>query len=154
MSIQQMLMVSARDANATGGTITYSGKWQIHTFTSSGNFQFTYINNLSLPVRILVANGGASGQNGQDVTESDIGGVGGNGASAGQYQYNTSYTANSLGLTSRAVVVGGASSSSSFFSLSGNTAGGSGGLGGAGSTTGSGGSGNPGGNGVELISVF
>jgi hypothetical protein len=155
MSIQQMLMVSAREADATGGTITYSGKWQIHTFTSSGNFQFTYFNDGNLPTRIIVANGGSTGQAGGDLNESDIGGVGGNGASSGLYNETAFYTISGFGLTSRAAVVGGAASASSFFGVNGALSGGSGASGGAGGQlNGPGSSGNPGGAGVTLSPPF
>lgn len=158
MSIQQMMLaagVGARYASATGGTVTYNGNWQIHTFTSSGTFQFTEITDGSKPVRILVVNGGGTGQNGGNVSESDIGASGGNGAAGGLYQDYTPTVINGWGLTSRSVVVGGAGSPSTFPGLSGNVAGGSGGAGGAGGQgNNSGGTGNSGGAGVDLVSFY
>jgi hypothetical protein len=49
--------VAAQFSRATGGTITQSGGYTIHTFTSSGNFVPTQ----NLTVDYLVVAGGASG---------------------------------------------------------------------------------------------
>jgi hypothetical protein len=49
--------VAAQFARATGGTITQSGGYTIHTFTSSGNFVPTQ----NLTVEYLVVAGGGGG---------------------------------------------------------------------------------------------
>lgn len=61
---------------ATGGTITTSGDYRIHTFTTSG----TLVVNKSITADILVVAGGAGG-----------GGSRGGGGGAGGYIYNSSY---------------------------------------------------------------
>ncbi len=58
MSIQQLVMaVGGRINDATGGTITYNGDYQIHTFTSSGTFTVTRAGLSSTVVDVLVAAG-------------------------------------------------------------------------------------------------
>ncbi|MFH1226379.1 MAG: DUF2341 domain-containing protein [Planctomycetota bacterium] len=57
---------------ATGGTITYSGGYKIHTFTSSGTFNVTGGGN----VEVLVVAGGGSGGN-HNTTNGNGGGGGG-----------------------------------------------------------------------------
>ena len=70
---------------ATGGTITYVGGYEIHTFTGSGTFTPTF----SGPVQVLVIAGGGSGA-------CRFGGGGG----AGGFLYNASYSVTSgIGLT-------------------------------------------------------
>ena len=66
MSIQQMMLAAGggiRHADATGGTVSYSGDWQIHTFTSSGTFAFTSYSGTP-PVKFVIVNGGNTGVNG------------------------------------------------------------------------------------------
>ncbi len=69
--------------SATGGTITYSGGYTIHTFTASG----TFTPNMAGTIEILVVGGGGSG-----------GGCGGSGCDgrggggAGGFVYNASYS--------------------------------------------------------------
>ena len=69
--------------SATGGTITYSGRYTIHTFTASG----TFTPNMAGTIEILVVGGGGSG-----------GGCGGSGCDgrggggAGGFVYNASYS--------------------------------------------------------------
>ena len=69
---------------ATGGTITTSGDFKIHTFTSSGTFTVSSVGNPlgSTTVDHLVVAGGASGGGGQNST----GGGGGGGGGAGGYR--------------------------------------------------------------------
>jgi hypothetical protein len=61
---------------ATGGTITTSGNYRIHTFTSSG----TFIVNKSMNVDVLIVAGGGGG-----------GGGSGGGGGAGGLSYNSAY---------------------------------------------------------------
>src|SRR6056300_1612788 len=62
---------------ATGGTITESGDFKIHTFTSSGTFTVTqeYTDPTVYPVEVLVVAGGGGGGDG--------GGNGGGGGAGG-----------------------------------------------------------------------
>ncbi|MBI2356476.1 LamG domain-containing protein, partial [Candidatus Dojkabacteria bacterium] len=69
---------------ATGGTITYSGGYTIHTFTSSGSFVTSGSRNVE--VLVVGGGGGGGGTNG--------GGAVGGGGGGGQVAYNASYTAN------------------------------------------------------------
>ena len=78
---------------ATGGTITTSGNYKIHTFTSSGTFQVTAGNQLTNGFEILTVAGGASGGAG-------VGGGGG----AGGMVHQTNVTGS---ITSYTVTVGG-----------------------------------------------
>lgn len=64
---------------ATGGTITESGDYKIHTFTSSGTFTVTRTSPTSNTIDYLVIGGGASGGVGD-------GGEGGGGGGAGGYR--------------------------------------------------------------------
>lgn len=75
--------------NATGGTITYSGGYKIHRFTSSGTFGA----NVGGTVQALVVGGGGGG-----------GGDSGGGGGAGGVVYNTSY---SITAGNKSVTVGG-----------------------------------------------
>ena len=61
----------------TGGTITTSGSYRIHTFTSSGNFVNT-ISSLSVQYLVIAGGGGGGVANG-----------GGGGGGAGGYRINT-----------------------------------------------------------------
>ena len=61
----------------TGGTITTSGSYRIHTFTSSGNFVNT-ISNLSVEYLVIAGGGGGGVADG-----------GGGGGGAGGYRINT-----------------------------------------------------------------
>ena len=139
---------------ATGGTITTSGGYTMHTFTSTGQ---TFTPNIAGNVEILVVAGGGGGGGS---TGSYGGGAGGG---AGGYVYNAS-----LALTGQAytVVVGGggggasntggsSGSNSSFSTLTAIGGGGGGGGGSAGSTTGliGGSGGGAGYNGYALSTV-
>jgi hypothetical protein len=152
--------------NATGGTITYSGGYTIHTFTANGTFNTSGVGN----VEVLVVAGGGGGGSGDSSP-------GGGGGGAGGYIYNASYATTSSsytvivgegGLGSTVLSVrGGKGTNSSFGSIFANggggggsygsaTAGGAGGSGGGstyGATIGSGteGQGNNGGLGVGAI---
>jgi len=64
---------------ATGGTVTTSGNFKIHTFTSSGNFDVSSIGNSY--AELLVVAGGGSGGN-----------FGGGGGGAGGLIYSSSAT--------------------------------------------------------------
>ena len=66
----------------TGGTITTSGGFRIHTFTSSGTFVNTIANN---SVEYLVIAGGASGGNSENFS-----GTGSSGGGAGGYRSSVS----------------------------------------------------------------
>ena len=71
--------------DATGGTITHSGGYTIHTFTSSGTFT---MNSASTSVEVLVIGGGGGG----------FGNRGGGGG-AGGYQYNANYSVSAQAYT-------------------------------------------------------
>ena len=71
----------------SGGTITTSGGFRIHTFTSSGTFVNTIANN---SVQYLVIGGGASGGNAENFSVSGSGGGGAGG-------YRSSVTGESSG---------------------------------------------------------
>jgi hypothetical protein len=68
---------------ATGGTITYSGDYTIHTFTSSGTLTVGEAMNVEV---LVVAGGGGGGK-----AEQNLGGDGGGGGGAGGIVYNASY---------------------------------------------------------------
>jgi len=61
-------------ASATGGTISTSGSYTIHTFSASGTFTFTML--AARAVSVVVVGGGASGTNGTSITGGS-GGAGG-----------------------------------------------------------------------------
>ncbi|MFH1201090.1 MAG: hypothetical protein V1484_02050 [bacterium] len=69
--------------SATGGTITYSGGYTIHTFTSSGTLTVTGSGN----VEVLVVGGGGGGGKGDSDNPYGAGGGGG----AGGYIYNENF---------------------------------------------------------------
>ncbi|MCK9369102.1 hypothetical protein M0R04_04040 [Candidatus Dojkabacteria bacterium] len=77
--------------SATGGTITYSGGYTIHTFTTDGTFTSLGITN----VEILVVAGGGGGGGGI----SGWGGSGGGGAGGIVYNSTFPVTATSYGVT-------------------------------------------------------
>jgi len=83
---------------ATGGTVTTSGIYKIHTFTSSGTFSVTSAPPGALVDIMVVAGGGAGGW--------DVGGGGG----AGGLIYNTAYAGFSA--TSYAITIGAGASPS------------------------------------------
>ena len=63
---------------ATGGTVTTSGDYKIHTFTSSGTFQVTEVGDVGVVEVLLIAGGGGTG-----ATSSADGGAGGGGCVSG-----------------------------------------------------------------------
>jgi hypothetical protein len=75
--------------SATGGTITYSGGYTIHTFTSSGTFT---VSSGSDDVEVLVVGGGGSGGN-YSTTNANGGGGGGG------VIHNTAYAVTPTGYT-------------------------------------------------------
>lgn len=86
MSIQQLVMAAGGKINdATGGTITYDGDYQIHTFTSSGTFTVTLAGAPSTYLEFLVVGGGNNGSSG-GVNSGGTGGSGGQGGNGGQIQ--------------------------------------------------------------------
>lgn len=119
MSIQQLVMaVGGRVNDATGGTITYSGDYQIHTFTSSGTFTVTRAGVSSAVVDVLVVAGGANGYDGE-YSEDEFGnpttdgGYGGTGGDGGQVVASSALTLNSFNLNvGYSVTVGAAGGSS------------------------------------------
>lgn len=66
------------DPIATGGTITTSGNYKIHKFTSSGTFSVTFNNNATMDILVVAGGGG--------------GGYYGGGGGAGGLIYNTGVT--------------------------------------------------------------
>lgn len=138
-----------RIANATGGTITYSGSWQIHTFNSSENFRLTQ-RDQSSDIEFLLIGGGNPG-----IDVGGGGGYGGDGGQGGKVFYDpTSFKTGNLNINyNYAVGVAGAYSPSTINSLGYTTTyvndnGVNGGLGGAGGYNSGGG-----GNGASGISV-
>ena len=133
-----MLSVSlpAYATNATGGTVTYSGNYKIHTFTGSGTLNVTESGN----VEYLVVGGGGGGQSAWGWGD---GSGGGSGGGAGGYRSGTlSTTSKSYTIT---VGNGGGSDQKggdSIFDTITATGGGSGSGGSGGSGGGGGGSGN------------
>ena len=77
---------------ATGGTITYSGNYAIHTFSTSGTFTPTFVPSGSSVEVLTIAGGGGGGW--------DLGGGGG----AGGLLYNSAVTA--IQGTAYSIVVG------------------------------------------------
>jgi len=127
MSLQQMLIAVGGTLNdATGGTITYSGDFQIHTFTSSGTFTVTRATISSTPVEVLVVAAGSDGNygnaNGSFIEPSPFGGDGGNGGSGGQVIASSSLTLASFVLnTGYSVTVGAVSAGSSVLAYNGGS---------------------------------
>jgi len=119
MSIQQLVMaVGGRVNDATGGTITYNGDYQIHTFTSSGTFTVTRAGLSSTVVDVLVVAGGANGNDG-NYSEDEFGnpttdgGDGGGGGDGGQVIASSALTLNSFTLNvGYSVLVGAAGGTS------------------------------------------
>ena len=67
---------------ATGGTVTTSGAYKIHTFTTTGNTTFTLTSPASISAQVLVVGGGGAGGSAY------VGGGGG----AGGAVFNSSFT--------------------------------------------------------------
>jgi len=86
-----------------GGTITTSGAYRIHTFTSSGTFTNTVA---SLPVEYLVVAGGGSGGDGNDSGGGGAGGFRTNVSGATSGGGASAEAAMSLSATSYTVTVG------------------------------------------------
>jgi hypothetical protein len=86
----KMSFATSQNLEATGGTISYSGSYKIHTFLSSGTFQVTS-NDYNKSIDSLVIAGGGGGSNT------------GAGGGAGGYVYTTSGT---ISANSYPVVVG------------------------------------------------
>ena len=117
-------------ATATGGTITTDGDFKVHKFTSNGTYVLSAPDNGFAEVDILIVGGGGNAPGGS----SSLGGGGGGG---GGLYYKTG---TSLAAGSYSVVVGAASSDSSFAGIT-ALAGGDGGSQNAGQAGGSGGGG-------------
>jgi len=66
---------------ATGGTITTSGDYKVHTFNSSGTFTITTAGNTGIEYLIIAGGGGGGAANS---------GVGGAGGGAGGYRCSVS----------------------------------------------------------------
>jgi hypothetical protein len=97
--------------SASGGTVTYSGSYTIHTFTANGTFT---VNNVSKSMESLVVGGGGSGgTSGPGSYNSGGGGGGGGGVSS---------STNTVSPGNHAISIGGTGSGSSFASF--NTVGG------------------------------
>ena len=62
---------------ATGGTVTTSGNYKIHTFTSSGTFEVTNVGDSASVDYLVVAGGGAGGGGYDGNGGSGAGGAGG-----------------------------------------------------------------------------
>lgn len=110
--IQQMLMaVQGVVANpylmtATGGTITYDGKFAVHTFSVSGTFTVTYKSTSGLTYQTLLVAFGGDGSNG-DFSDffHTAGGNGGQGGSGGTVKSYASLPVDT-GSSSAAVTIG------------------------------------------------
>ena len=107
------VLASGEPFSATGGTVTTSGGYTYHTFTSVGNSTFT-TNQAGLVDALIIAGGGAGG-----AARGSAGGGGGGGGGAGGYLYVPSCSVSNGALT---VTVGaggvgnGASGGNSVFS--------------------------------------
>lgn len=97
-SIQVTFSVPNPFLLATGGTVTTSGNYKIHTFTTSGTFTVTSTPGALAPVQILVVGGGGSGGYYYD--------AGGGGAGAAIYA--SAYTFSTAGSFTVTVGAGGA----------------------------------------------
>jgi hypothetical protein len=112
MSIQQLFFAGGKLNNATGGTITYDGDYQIHTFSSDGTFTVTAAPVSSTPVQLLIVAGGGCGRNGDDNSNS-VAGNGGDGGTGGEVLVNSSLTLASFTLNNGYAITVGAGNSSS-----------------------------------------
>lgn len=129
MSLMQMLLgAGGRQNDATGGTITYSGDYQIHTFTSGGNFQVTLAGTPTAVVDVLVVGAGETGAEGSTNEEGDPpeissnGGSGGPGGAGGRVISSATLTMSSFVLnTNYAVTVGTTNSASSILPYNGGS---------------------------------
>ena len=129
---------------ATGGTVTISGAYKIHTFTTTGNTTFTLTNPASISAQVLVVGGGGAGGS------ADVGGGGG----AGGAVFNGSFTiasgsytvtvgAGGIRTVTGVGYVGPSGVNSSFSSITGNGGGGGGSYAGVAATNGGCGGGGP-----------
>ena len=84
MSILQLFFAGGKLNEATGGTITYDGDYQIHTFESNGTFTVTRADVASTPVEVLAVGSGQAGYVGGATNFSPVGGSGGDGGGGGQ----------------------------------------------------------------------
>jgi hypothetical protein len=129
MSLMQMLLgAGGRQNDATGGTITYSGDYQIHTFTSGGNFRVTLAGVPTAVVDVLVVGAGETGGEGGTNEEGDPpeissnGGGGGSGGAGGRVISSATLTMSSFVLnTNYAVTVGTTNSASSVLPYNGGS---------------------------------
>jgi len=143
-SADSLLIQNYVGITATGGTITTDGDYKVHTFTSSGSFAISAMNDGSAVEYLLVAGGGAGGGS-QGYCWS------GGGGGAGGYLANTSH---SVSAQSYSVTIGSGGSANNTgqggnggnSSAFGQTATGGGG-GGYGNWTGGGSAGSSGGSG-------
>ena len=112
---------------ATGGTVTTSGAYKIHTFTTTGNTTFTLTSPASISAQVLVVGGGGAGGSAY------VGGGGG----AGGAVFNSSFTiasgsytvtvgAGGVRTTAGVGYVGPSGANSSFSSITGTGGGGGG----------------------------
>lgn len=109
MSIQQLFFggeTSPYLMTATGGTITYDGKFAVHTFSASGTFTVTYKSTSGLTYQTLLVGFGADGSYG-DFTDftNTAGGNGGPGGSGGNVKSYASLPVDT-GSSSAAVTIG------------------------------------------------
>lgn len=125
---------------ATGGTITYSGSNEIHTFSTSGTYNVTHGSD---NVKVLILGGGGSGGSAGGLS------AGGGGGSGGYY-YNSAMTlitqAYSVILGATGSPTGGTSSFNGIFEGGGGSGGGQNSVGNNGVSGGSGGGGGTNGN--------
>ncbi len=87
----QAAYINSASTSATGGTITYSGAYKIHTFTSNGTF--TPSGAMKVEVLVVAGGGGSGfatnpgGSGGSETTgQGNCGGVGGNSGSGDGYK--------------------------------------------------------------------
>jgi Tfp pilus assembly protein PilV len=99
--------ITSPSFSASGGTITYSGGYTVHTFNSVGTFSFTSTGTKNLEV-LVVAGGGGGGK-----AEASGGGDGAGGGGAGGVVYTSSYSVSGIGTNTTVTVgVGGAGTNS------------------------------------------
>ena len=129
---------------ATGGTVTISGAYKIHTFTTTGNTTFTLTSPASISAQVLVVGGGGAGGSAY------VGGGGG----AGGAVFNSSFTiasgsytvtvgAGGIRTVTGVGYVGPSGANSSFSSITGTGGGGGGSYAGVAATNGGCGGGGP-----------
>lgn len=101
---------------ATGGSITNSGGFRLHAFTTSGNLTIISAGSSPTIIQTLIVAGGGGGSGGPNYTFSGAGG-GAGGLQDTQYEMPSSFTGNVVVVVGAAGDGGGQGSPSSIFNL-------------------------------------